>query len=339
MAEPIILCYARGLLKEFPGVPEGVVDVIPVDIVVAAIIAAAARGASGQVDPAAPPHIVQVATGDLNPLKYQRLVDRTREWFTEHPLFDKNGQPIVVPDWSFPGRGRVEGQLRRATTVLQRTERVVAALPLRGRAAQWGATLEERREQADRALSYVELYGAYTECEAVYGVDHLLDLDAELSGSDRESFTLDPRAIDWDRYITEVHLPSVVAHGRARSAPNKRNANARSDRLRAQVLAPDRQLVAFDLENTLIASNVVASYSWLATRRLGPVDRARFVARTIARGARAPVPGPQGPLRLPALVLPPLPGRTGRRAVRGRPRALQRPVADQIVPGRRAPGA
>ena len=31
MAEPIIISYARGLLKEFPGVPEGVVDVIPVD--------------------------------------------------------------------------------------------------------------------------------------------------------------------------------------------------------------------------------------------------------------------------------------------------------------------
>ena len=27
MAEPVILSYARGLLKEFPGVPEGTVDV------------------------------------------------------------------------------------------------------------------------------------------------------------------------------------------------------------------------------------------------------------------------------------------------------------------------
>ena len=42
MAEPVIISYARGLLKEFPGVPEGTVDVIPVDLVVAAIIDAAA---------------------------------------------------------------------------------------------------------------------------------------------------------------------------------------------------------------------------------------------------------------------------------------------------------
>ena len=41
MAEPIIVSYARGLLREFPGVPEGVTDVIPVDLVVAAIIAVA----------------------------------------------------------------------------------------------------------------------------------------------------------------------------------------------------------------------------------------------------------------------------------------------------------
>ena len=282
MAEPIILSYARGLLKEFPGVPEGVIDVIPVDLVVAGIIAAAAEGVAARSEGSAVSGgIVQVATGDANPLKYQQLVDRVREWFTEHPLYDRSGQPIVVPDWSFPGRGRVEGQLKRATSLLERTEKVVASLPLRGKAAQWGAEVEEKREQARRALSYVELYGAYTECEAVYGVAHLLDLSSRMSAEDRAHFTLDPSAIDWDRYITETHLPSVVTHGRARSAPVKRSATARSDRLRSQVLAPERQLAAFDLENTIIASNVVATYSWLATRRLGAADRARFVGRTL----------------------------------------------------------
>ncbi len=286
MAEPIILSYARGLLREFPGVPEGVIDVIPVDLVVAAIIAAAAEGAAAAKGTAAAkgaagPSIVQVATGDANPLRYQQLVDRVRDWFTERPLYDRNGQPIVVPDWTFPGRGRVEGQLRRATSVLERAERVVAALPLRGTAAQWGAGIEEKREQARRALSYVELYGAYTECEAVYGVRRLAELDSRLSAEDHEMFTLDPRVIDWDRYITEVHLPSVVAHGRARSSPSKRSATARTDRLRAQVLAPERQMAVFDLENTIIASNVVATYSWLATRRLGTADRVRFVGRTL----------------------------------------------------------
>ncbi|MDP9388127.1 MAG: HAD family phosphatase [Actinomycetota bacterium] len=43
-------------------------------------------------------------------------------------------------------------------------------------------------------------------------------------------------------------------------------------------------MAAFDLENTLIASNVVESYAWLATRRLPAEERLRFVLRTLREG-------------------------------------------------------
>ncbi len=54
------------------------------------------------------PAISQVASGSANPLKYRVLVDNSRAWFLEHPVYDAKGQPIVVPEWSFPGRGRVQ---------------------------------------------------------------------------------------------------------------------------------------------------------------------------------------------------------------------------------------
>ncbi len=275
MAEPVIISYARGLLKEFPGVPEGIVDVIPVDLVTSAIIAVAARG------PQETPDIVQVASGSANPLRYRRLVDLVSNWFAEHPLYDHQGQPIVVPKWSFPGRGRVQSQLTRAKDVLERTEKALSTLPLRGKQAEWSATVEEKREEAERALGYVELYGAYAECEAVYGVERLLALWDALDDADRDEFCFDPRVIDWQRYVEQIHLPSVVEHARVRTTPGGRTGPNREDRLRRQVLAPERQLAAFDLENTLIASNVVASYSWLATRRLPQADRLRFVAQTL----------------------------------------------------------
>ena len=279
MAEPIILSYARGLLREFPGVPEGIVDVIPVDLVVAAILAAAASPPPPEGDPS----IVQVASGERNPLRYQVLVHNVREWFTEHPLHDEHGQPIMVPEWSFPGRGRVERQLRGATAALERTEKVVSNLPLRGRAAAWGASLEQRRSAAERALEYVELYGAYTECEAVYGVERLLELAAMEDGPDTAtSLQMDPAVIDWDEYVTRIHLPSVVAHGRARTTAAKRDPDRRERRLRSQVLSEQRHLAAFDLENTLIASNVVGTYAWLASRRLSTGDRVRLVGRLLA---------------------------------------------------------
>lgn len=275
MAEPVIVSYARGLLTEFPGVPEGTIDVIPVDHVVAATICVAAMG------PEQAPRITQVASGSVNPLKYRTLVDNVREWFSEHPLYDNHGQPIDVPEWKFPGRGRVQGQLHRAEKLLTRGEKVLQALPLRGKQAQFAAKVEERKNEVERAIEYVDLYGAYAECEALYDVDNLLGMWAGLDRADQDAFAFDPRVVDWPRYIHDVHLPSVVQHARVKTTPTRQKPDERRNRLRKGVLSPERHVAAFDLENTLIASNVVESYAWLATRRLPNDDRTRFVLKTL----------------------------------------------------------
>jgi len=276
MAEPVIISYARGLLQAFPGAPEGVVDVIPVDLVVAAILAAAAAGP----DPSGA-SVYQVASGAENPLYYRTLVNLVQSYFTENPLYDADGQPIVVPEWSFPGRGRVERQLQRADRALSGAEKMIRSLPVRGRQARWTATLEERRTQVDRALGYVKLYGAYTETEARFRVDRLLDLWGRLEPAERDAFCFDPRVVDWPRYVQEVHLPSIVTHARVRTVPGRRTGPDRHERGRRAILSPDRHLATFDLENTLVASNVVESYSWLATRDLDDADRVRFTARVL----------------------------------------------------------
>ncbi|MGH9086653.1 MAG: HAD-IB family hydrolase [Acidimicrobiales bacterium] len=273
MAEPIIISYARGLLREFPGVPEGVIDVIPVDMVVAAILAVAAAGP----DPAEPA-VYHVASGVRNPLRYGRLVELVQEWFGRHPIYDDRNQPISVPDWSFPGRGRVQRQLQRATRAMDAVERVVTTLPVRGRQAALLSRLEDRSVLAKRALGYVELYGAYTETEARYRVDRLLALWASLDDDDRRDFCFDPAVIDWDRYARDVHLPSIVEHARVRTSPGRSVVESRPERARRAILSPDRHLAVFDLEHTLIASNVVDSYAWLASRHLPAGRRAAFVA-------------------------------------------------------------
>src|SRR5690606_177294 len=182
MAEPVIISYARGLLKEFPGVPEGTIGVIRVDPGCAAILDAAAGG------PPEEPAITQVASGSVNPLRYRHLVDMVRAFFTENPIYDTDGQPIIVPEWSFPGRGRVQRQLERAKRAIERGEHLLQSLPLRGKQAAWSASLESKREDVERALAYVELYGAYAECEAIYGVDELLRRWERLPAEDRATF-------------------------------------------------------------------------------------------------------------------------------------------------------
>ncbi len=278
MAEPIIISYARGLLHEFPGIPEGTVDVIPVDLVVAAICAVAAKGPDPQHGA---PAIYQVASGGVNPLGYQHLVDLVQQWFTEHPLYDAKGQPIQVPEWSFPGRGRVQTQLSRADKALEMAGRAFGALPLRGRQVDLADDIAAKHDDITRAATYVELYGAYTECEAVYDVTRLLTLWDDLDETDRAAFAFDPRAIDWDTYATEIHLPSVIDHARVNTSGKRKDPDARAKRLRRQVLAPDRQFAAFDLEHTILSSNVVTTYAWLASRRLPRAEKTRFAARLL----------------------------------------------------------
>jgi HAD superfamily hydrolase (TIGR01490 family) len=221
-------------------------------------------------------------TGARNPLKYRTLVDLVQDWFSARPLYDDAGQPIVVPNWSFPGRGKVRRQLGRAVKGITAVEKAVGHLPIRGARADFAASLEERRTQAERALGYVELYGAYVETEARFDDRRLAALGDTLSDADRAAFCFDARTIDWATYVRDVHLPSIVHHARVRTRPGPKGGLTRSDRGRRAVLSSDRTLAVFDLENTLLASNVVESYSWLASRHMDTGQRVRFVARMLS---------------------------------------------------------
>jgi len=107
-----------------------------------------------------------------------------------------------------------------------------------------------------------------------------------LSAEDQETVCFDPGVIDWNYYVEQVHLPSVVEHARVRTTPGKRKLASREERSRKAILSTDPRIAVFDLENTLIASNVVESYAWLATRHVDRPERARIIAGLLAEGPR-----------------------------------------------------
>lgn len=275
MAEPILIGVGKGLLKSFPGLPEGVLDVIPVDKVVAAICVVVAKG------PAEAPEVYQIASGTRQPLRYRNLVDLVTEWYRENPIYDTDGQPVIVNEWDYPTRGKVQRQLDQAIKALTFSERLLQRLPLRGSGSELSAKLEERRTTAERARGYVDIYAAYTESEARFRIDKALALFESLSAEDKAKFNFDPLDIDWRHYLHDVHLPSIIEQGRVRSKAVKKTSIDRAARSRKNVLSPQRQMAAFDFENTLIKSNVAESYAWLATRHLTIPERARLIAKKL----------------------------------------------------------
>ena len=275
MAEPLIVSFAKGELNTFPGYPEGIIDVIPVDMVAAAIIGVAAKG------PAEEPEVFQIASGSTNPLQFKKLLNTAMEWFGDNPVYDANGHPTASTEWKYAGSSGLEEQLHRVVKAFDVAAKVINRLPIRGENS-FTSKFAERRQNLDQIKGYVDIYGAYGKCEALYGIERTLSLWNSLPLEDQQQFGFDPSIIDWHHYITEVHLPTVVIQARVKTTPEKRSGPSRSERLRTAVLDPDRHFAAFDLENTLIASNVVESYAWLATRHLSPKKRFEFTLRTLS---------------------------------------------------------
>ena len=108
VADPLIIAYGRGLLPEFPGLPDSILDVIPVDFVVNAILAAAANPAAKNE-----PEYYHVASGASNPLPFHQDVrERQPATSSSTRCTDKKGEDHRGADLEVPGRR--QGRERRA---------------------------------------------------------------------------------------------------------------------------------------------------------------------------------------------------------------------------------
>src|ERR687890_1226861 len=161
MADPIIMAFAKGILREFPGNPKSYVDIVPVDHVVNAILAAGIRRPQE-------PEVFQVASGERNPIRYRDLYDIVRDYFVENPLRDSSGRPIQVPEWSFPGRRRGEGQLRFDLARLKVAGILAARMPEGHMASDARQRIARAEKRARMSLYYSRIYGAYANMTATF---------------------------------------------------------------------------------------------------------------------------------------------------------------------------
>jgi fatty acyl-CoA reductase len=250
MAEPIILAYGRGTIPEFPGIPEGIVDIIPADYVVNAMLAAAAS----PPEPATPAYY-HVSSGSRNPLQYKGLYEYVREYYERDPLPQQGRGSVRVPEWTFPGNLRVERLISTAERAVDLADKVVTHLPKSKKMRDLVARVDRDKGRVEFVRRYSDLYGAYTEAEVIYTDDRTLELFGSLSKADQKRFPFDAAAMDWRYYLQDVHCPAVTAGLRALS----------SARVKPQVRIREREqlvLALFDMEGTLLPSNVVESYVW-----------------------------------------------------------------------------
>lgn len=272
MAEPIILAFGRGDLPEFPGIPDGVIDIIPVDLVVNATLAAAAQ----RPEPGHPAYYT-IGSGARNPLRFSVLYELVREYFLEHPMVQRDRGEVKVPTWNWPGAARV-GQLISIAERAQRTaDRVVTALPRSNRTRGWAKSLDRQKGRVEFLRRYFDLYQPYTEAELHFTDTATLELHNALDAADVAPFGFDSAVIDWRYYLHDIHVPAVVTPMVAMQGMR----GARPEP--ARDIATDRQNVVavFDMDGTLLSSNVVEAYLGLRLRELGVPGKAKELGEVV----------------------------------------------------------
>ncbi|MEJ7613795.1 MAG: AMP-binding protein [Candidatus Fervidibacter sacchari] len=222
MADPLIIGFAERKLVDFPGDPDCVVDLIPCDFVVNAVLAAIAMMGQGTWDtghginrpPSLIPRLVvlQIATSTQNLLTLRDVVRWCVEYFERNPLLDRNGRPLKVKPWTLPSLDKYRRWLERRKRLLELQEKLAHSFSLLPVARQWQRRLGVVKAALERLEYFLSIYAPYTHFKAKFATENLQQLWESLDEEDKRDFPFDVTTIDWRHYLQEVHIPGLKRH-------------------------------------------------------------------------------------------------------------------------------
>ena len=202
MADPLIVGFGKGRLPDFPAEPDIILDIIPVDFVVNAILIAAKQTYQRRGI-----EVYHVATGSQNPLYFRNIVDASHDHFVKYPMLD-SGKPIPPPVWKYPGLEEFQSKLSRKLGALRAASRLLNLIPLK-----WSRQRNRRIAVIQNALEglqyYIRIYGPYTRLNFEFETSKLGQLAASLTASDQRRFNLDISKFDWQHYLQNIHIPGI----------------------------------------------------------------------------------------------------------------------------------
>jgi len=291
MAEPLILAYGRGELPEFPAAADTIVDIVPVDHVVGAIVAVLAHPPQPGV-----PAYFHVSSGDRNPLTFRELYDHVRAYFDAHPFAAGDRGAARLPDWRFPGAQSVERLLTTSEKAHHAASSLLGRAPRSDRVRDLARKLEQQGRRLEFLRRYLDLYREYAQAELRFSDARTIALFDSLSAQDRADFAFDTAVVDWQHYLREVHCPAVTAPIRRMDEVRRRRKAGAEPGLRPLAGAgvsrqaperlpqpPEGVAAFFDMDGTLLSSNVVETYLWLRLREQSGSERLGELGRMAGR--------------------------------------------------------
>jgi len=231
MCDPIILAYGRGQLKGFCGAEDGVLDVVPVDFVVATLLgvmakhhregageARAGTATAGAAGPSASDNheVYHVGSSVSKPLLNHKFCEFVSRHFAAEPMVGKDKQPIEVSAM----------KIFRSSLLFIFNSWLTYMLPLKLRQLRvWALSMvfrakskydKELRRMSlingrtfDQMKELASLYAPYTYYSCRFDASNTMQLYAGLCPEDQERFNCNLESIDWQKYFVDVHIPGL----------------------------------------------------------------------------------------------------------------------------------
>ncbi|KAB1227268.1 Fatty acyl-CoA reductase 3 [Morella rubra] len=201
--DSLLGAYGKGKLTCFPCDLKGILDLIPADMVVNAIIVSMAAHANQ------PSHaIYQVGSSARNPTTNRILVEASFRYFSQKPWIDRDGHPVKVR------KALVLGDMKsfrrymaiRYLLLLKGLKLANVALCQYFR----GRYLNLRRK-LNIVMRLVDLYKPYLFSKGVFDDMNTekLRMAVREGGTEADVFYFDPKCLDWEDYFLNTHLPGI----------------------------------------------------------------------------------------------------------------------------------
>ncbi|MBS11210.1 MAG: hypothetical protein CME19_06375 [Gemmatimonadetes bacterium] len=208
VADPLIAHFSKGRLSDFPGDPQAVMDVIPVDIVANAILSVVPRiRETDQIE------VYHVGTGARNPIRFGEIFDYVYDYYRANPVLDRDGNPIHVSRWRFPTVERFERWCWfRYKLPMAMLRWMLDRLPESNRTNRLMRTITRGEATLERVLALCEIYAPYTFLDCRFETQNLDRIYNEMHPEDRQRFNTDVSRIDWQSYVQDTHIPGLHRH-------------------------------------------------------------------------------------------------------------------------------
>ena len=205
MCEPLIVGFGKGRLPDFPADPNIILDIVPVDFVVNAILAAAeATARRGGIE------VYHVATGTQNPLYFRGIFEATYEYFVKYPMLE-DGKPVPVPIWKYPSLEEFQRKLDSRMRLADLAIYTLGKFPIRA-AKRKRRQLFLKQSGVKTLQHYIRIYAPYTRTSFEFETEKTRGLYEALSPTEQQRFNFDVSQIHWKRYFQEIHIPGIKRH-------------------------------------------------------------------------------------------------------------------------------